>query len=336
MKPVYAPSYYRQFSCIASACRHSCCVGWEIDVDKESLIRYDAVEGSLGDRLKACIDRKADPPCLILTPDERCPFLNRNGLCDLITELGEQSLCHICADHPRFRNILPDRVELGLGMCCEAAAALILSQTKPMEITALPPAEAARDRFSREEMEETDRDLEEALRLRDQALRIAMDREYSLGERIKMLCETMGVPRCYPRFAYAEWSEILLDTEELDPARRTLFEALATLPESPDGELIEEYSLPYENLLCYFLYRYTAAEGRSLADWSIPTRIGFAVLSTILVHAMARVNQMTDLEGLCEIARVYSSEVEYSEENLDYLWDILQEDTPLLPTDRLS
>ena len=76
--------------------------------------------------------------------------------------------------------------------------------------------------------------------------------------------------------------------------------------------------------------------GRDFADWSIPTRIGFAVLSTILIHAMARVNEMTDPEGLCEIARIYSSEMEYSEENLDYLWDILQDDTPLFPVDGLS
>ena len=335
MKPVYAPSYYRDFRCIASACRHSCCVGWEIDVDAESLLRYDAVQGSLGNRLKACIDREADPPCFILTPDERCPFLNESGLCDLITELGEDSLCHICADHPRFRNILPDRVELGLGLCCEAVAALILSQTEPTFIMPLPPEEACRDRYAGEVCEEPDETVKEALRLRDTALGIAGDRGYSLGRRIKMLCEIMGIQRCYPHFTYAEWAEILLDTEELDPARRGLFEALATLEGSPDRELAEEYGLPYENLLCYFIYRYTAAEGRSLEEWRLSTRIGFAVLSTILIHAMARGTGQTHPDGICEIARVYSSEMEYSEENLDYLWDILQEDTPVLPADRL-
>ena len=336
MKPVYAPNYYRDFKCIAADCRHSCCVGWEIDVDVQSLRRYETVAGELGERLVTCIDREADPPCFILTPDERCPFLHENGLCDLITELGEESLCHICADHPRFRNIFPDRVELGLGLCCEAAADLILSQTEITEIKTLPHAEACLDRFAHDEAEAMDAATAEALDLRDAAVSIAQDRRYSLGERAKMLCAAVGRRRCYPDFTYGEWAEILLDTEELDPDRRSLFKALSTLGDSPDDELTKEHGIPYEKLLCYFLYRYMATVGRSLEEWDCCTRIGFAVLSTILVHAMARATGQTDLPGLCELARVYSSEMEYSEENLDYLWDILQEDTPIFDTDRLS
>ena len=70
MKPVYVPNYYSSFKCVASACRHSCCVGWEIDVDGEALARYEDVQGSLGERLHAGIDYQADPPCFILTEDE--------------------------------------------------------------------------------------------------------------------------------------------------------------------------------------------------------------------------------------------------------------------------
>ena len=335
MKPVIAPNYYPHFSCIAAACRHSCCVGWEIDVDVEALDRYDTVRGSMGERLRGCIDRKADPPCFILTPDERCPFLNRNGLCDLITELGEDSLCHICADHPRFRNILPDRVEVGLGLCCEAAAALILGQTDITELIYLPAEEASRDRFAHEAPDEPDQYVEEALLLRDRAMTIAQDRRLSIGERAQALCDLVGCARCYPDFTYSEWAEILLDSEELDPTRQKLFGVMAALPESPDEELKEERGLPYEKLLCYFLYRYTANESRSLADWSLSVRVGFAILSTTLIHAMARATGQTHMEGLCEISRVYSSEMEYSEENLDYLWDILLEDTPLI-SDRLE
>ena len=31
----YAPKYYQQFHCIADKCKHSCCIGWEIDIDKD-------------------------------------------------------------------------------------------------------------------------------------------------------------------------------------------------------------------------------------------------------------------------------------------------------------
>ena len=36
---ITAPDYYSQFKCIADQCRHTCCVGWEIEVDDEGLER---------------------------------------------------------------------------------------------------------------------------------------------------------------------------------------------------------------------------------------------------------------------------------------------------------
>ena len=41
---LYAPRYYLQFKCIADACRHSCCVGWEIDVDGETMKKYSLLK----------------------------------------------------------------------------------------------------------------------------------------------------------------------------------------------------------------------------------------------------------------------------------------------------
>ena len=46
------PDYYPEFSCIAGACKHSCCIGWEIDVDEEALARFSKVEGELGQSLE--------------------------------------------------------------------------------------------------------------------------------------------------------------------------------------------------------------------------------------------------------------------------------------------
>ena len=131
---IYAPDYYPHFRCIADACRHSCCVGWEIDIDPDTRAAYAAVGGDIGAKLADEIDDSTDPAHFRLTADERCPFLRNDGLCELILTLGEDSLCQICADHPRFRNFFSGRTELGLGLCCEAAGALILSQPAPMQI----------------------------------------------------------------------------------------------------------------------------------------------------------------------------------------------------------
>ena len=35
---LFAPEYYKQFKCIADKCTHSCCIGWEIDIDEEALL----------------------------------------------------------------------------------------------------------------------------------------------------------------------------------------------------------------------------------------------------------------------------------------------------------
>ena len=43
------PSYYKAFRCIGSDCTENCCIGWEIDVDEDSLAYYETVPGDFGD-----------------------------------------------------------------------------------------------------------------------------------------------------------------------------------------------------------------------------------------------------------------------------------------------
>ena len=40
------PQYYPRFRCRAAACRHTCCRGWEIDIDEETREIYRAVGGA--------------------------------------------------------------------------------------------------------------------------------------------------------------------------------------------------------------------------------------------------------------------------------------------------
>ena len=53
---LYAPAYYREFACIADRCPHSCCVGWEIDVDGETACRYRALCGGYGDNVRQSVE----------------------------------------------------------------------------------------------------------------------------------------------------------------------------------------------------------------------------------------------------------------------------------------
>lgn len=113
---VFAPNYYKKFKCIKGECKHSCCIGWEIDIDIETLEFYKT-DSEIIKNIELC-----DTPHFVLGKDERCPFLNKNNLCDIILKYGEQGLCQICNDHPRFVNEYNSREEIGLGLTCEAAA----------------------------------------------------------------------------------------------------------------------------------------------------------------------------------------------------------------------
>lgn len=126
---IIVPDYYLEFCCVADKCRHTCCKGWEIDIDAESLCRFMEIP-----EISAEIETSGEAPHFKLTPDERCPFLRDDNLCRMIKHYGEGMLCQICSDHPRFRNYWSDRVELGLGMVCEEAARLILSREKPLRL----------------------------------------------------------------------------------------------------------------------------------------------------------------------------------------------------------
>lgn len=135
---VFVPDYYPLFRCAAGECGHTCCEGWEIDIDPASMDRYRRVGGAFGKKLRECISGGPEPHFL-LREGERCPLLTEDNLCELIIREGEDALCQICTDHPRFRNYWSDRIEMGLGLACETAGRLILGSDHPL--TLIPAGE---------------------------------------------------------------------------------------------------------------------------------------------------------------------------------------------------
>ena len=131
MPEVY-PEFYDRFACKAGGCRHSCCRGWEIDVDDESAALYRALSGELGDELRASLIEDGGGFHFRLDSEERCPFLRRDGLCRLILALGEEGLCDICAMHPRFFGELGEYSFSGLGLSCERVCELLLEDAAPL------------------------------------------------------------------------------------------------------------------------------------------------------------------------------------------------------------
>lgn len=49
------PHYYKQFKCKAELCRHTCCKGWEIDIDDAALSKYRHLNTRFGREFSADI-----------------------------------------------------------------------------------------------------------------------------------------------------------------------------------------------------------------------------------------------------------------------------------------
>ncbi len=141
---LFAPSYYSSFRCIGKECTKNCCIGWEIDVDDDTLNKYRKLDGELGERIRQSIYKDGGGAHLKLCDGERCAHLRADNLCSLIIELGEEMIPEICREHPRFYNVYDGVCEVGVGLACPTAAKLITSANDycPYEIGKIDIREA--------------------------------------------------------------------------------------------------------------------------------------------------------------------------------------------------
>ena len=81
---IITPSFYKDFKCIAGDCPDSCCQGWEVDADHESLSYYKTLSGPLRQKIDSVLDKDEYGNTVFrLTKNKRCPFLNSDNLCDM-------------------------------------------------------------------------------------------------------------------------------------------------------------------------------------------------------------------------------------------------------------
>lgn len=284
---VFKPSYYDEFRCIADKCKHNCCIGWEIDVDEEKLVDYMTQYGEFGDRLRENISLEDECPHFVLGESGRCPFLNEKNLCDIIINMGEDSLCQICSNHPRFVNCFEDREEIGLGLCCEEAARLILTYPGKVKITG-----------------EASEDDAVIFNMRDMVIEKLQQREKTIDERIEDVKDIFRI-----KLPDKKWDIEFLKLERLDGSWTDRVMSIR----GQGHELKEDWSVPFEQILVYFVYRYMA-DGQF--DGRYNERVLFAILSFYMIREIFKRSEET-MEELIEICRMYSSEVEYSEENVE-------------------
>lgn len=306
------PDYYKDFKCIADKCQHNCCIGWEIDIDEDTLDFYKKHDGVLKDRFKTCIEYDSTPH-FKLGENERCPFLNSNNLCDIITHLGEEHICDICSEHPRFHNELPDRIESGLGLCCEEACRLILTKKEKTTLVY--------DNYS-----DTD---DEIIILRDKVINALQNRKLSLTDRIDDMLELCDTT--YTKRPLGEYSDILLSLEILDKNwQKALFNLENANLSNEDLKTFFDYiktnnrEHEFEQLCVYFIYRHfaNAPDIISAQERARFTAFVFDFFRNLGAFTLKHANSYhTSLH--IDFARMFSTEIEYSDENIYTLYDIL-------------
>ena len=288
---VRVPDYFSEFSCIAGDCKDSCCLGWEIDIDEDSYEYYQTLPGEVGERLRKGMYETEDGGHGIRTNNcGRCIMLNDKNLCDLYIAAGEASLSEVCTDFPRFGLEFFEEVQREL-------IAILQDRTKPIGVR----VDEYLDRANEYQKKLSQNDVEKHidwLSFNDFSFE-HFDIRFGIINEMELLRQV--------------WQDFKDDMQtvltETDYEKR-MKEYMAS------GDYREN---DIEQLLVYFTFRYIM---NAIYDSNIMVYAYLSVMFTMIVRDMNATRFYKNggsftIEDQMEVARIFSKEVEHSEENVE-------------------
>ena len=318
---IRVPDYFEKFHCLAGACPHSCCIGWEVVVDDSTAARYREVPGPLGEKLRAALRQDEEGDLCFPLDGGRCPFLDGENLCEIHRQLGEEATSVTCREHPRFTEDYGPFREITLSASCPKVNDLLLGSGAPLTFHTMETPEAE---------EEGDPWLPDLVPLRDHMIEMLRDRTLSLRQRLGRFLElaaraqalldqdeTAGLP-----VLEAGEPEVISCGEDagLFPDALRLLGTLEILEpdwaevlrraESVPGTAAREDLL--ERIAVYFAFRYLL---KTVNDGDLLSRAQLCVFAVLVVQRLSAVC------GLPEALRRFSREIEHSEDNVEALLD---------------
>lgn len=352
------PDYYKEFSCIADKCEATCCAGWQIVVDEESLKRYKRVTGEFKQRIQDGVDFKEG--VFYQKAGKRCAFLNEQNLCDMYTALGEESFCETCRRYPRHIEEFENVREFTLSASCPEAARILLAQKAPVQFYDVE-VEAEEEEFD----DFNPMVYEKLLEARGEMLRLLQNRSVSIKERATALWDFIEafqgemdegtlfadeaiyerlVPR-NPETSYEEakalfallynlefladdWEKTLLETERvLYGAGEAKYTEIKEKFTNWKTENFSDWDIMCEQLLVYFIYTYFCG---AVYDEYVASKVKMSVCSVFYTEELAMAHWVKNGEALTlpELTRIvyrYSRELEHSDENLCTMDRIMEE-----------
>ena len=336
------PDYYNKFHCIGSACKHNFCIGWGVDIDDVSFEKYSTAEGAFGERLRASMTEEDGYHTFIMN-GERCPFLNDENLCCIFINMGDDALCSVCTEYPRFGTQYGNLLEKGLGLSCEEAGRIIFSHEERVTFI--------ESEYKGEEEEVDEEQLCALLKSRDTIIKILQNRDESISRRIRQALSyskevqehiNMNEPRKIiaefvpygdsankPEYKTADmilefmgtlepmeenWKEIINGVRAAFGSERQYTEKLDALKECGKEYILEQAAV-------YFIYRYYL---NAMYDNDVYSKVRFSAVCLIVLRAILAAKGNMELCAAAEAARCFSANIEHSEANMESLYDEIQ------------
>ncbi len=320
------PDFYDSFKCIAEVCTDNCCIGWEIDVDEVAFEKYNEMYSPFGEKIRSHIIKSEDGNnCFALAENERCPFLNKKNLCDIIINCGEDFICDICREHPRFYEWFPGVTECGLGLCCEEVCRILLEKDEPFSLIEESDGE--------EILLESSEDVAESdfyiylYAFREKLFEILFSKDINFEEKlVKILSITESF--CGEEIKirnYKNSLELYKKTEPIDDKWTRYINGLSVnfenvLKVEKDFKEKTNADMLYSKILAYIIYRHFI---KAVFDKSIKERICFAVEGVRFIclcdmKTYLEKGELT-LKDRVENLKNWSKQIEYSEDNTDLL-----------------
>ena len=325
------PSYYKEFTCIADKCPDTCCAGWAVVADDESLEKYSKISC---EKIQSVITVDEDGDSIFAPVNNRCPFLLDSGLCEMYIELGHDSLCKTCRQYPRHITYFGARCETGLSLSCPEAARIIMQRDEPITFE---------EENTLDFPQPTDIDPElyfTLLDARKKAIDILQCREFSIRRRICAFLEfSKDISPLIRRYDYGGIRNAIKNNyfakenaaysqRRANGATKKYFSDFGSLEmldaswqsRLSDAENIDISSFDIneaeaEHLMIYYVFRYFMT---AVFDRDLLTKSKFAAASFIIIQKLCA-QQKADKDSRIQIIQRFSKEVEHSAANTDYL-----------------
>lgn len=290
------PTFYHTFQCKANQCHHTCCQKWTIDVDEETAKLYQTLPTPLGEDLRKFMTVD-DEGYYFMFSDAHptCPLLRKDGLCRVVLELGEDSLCDTCHMHPRFYKYIEDLELCGVGLSCEESVEKLLATEGDQLQFTIEDDEGEFNTTDRPALQ----NIFELLALEINPTICQFTPKQSIRyckELITLYKKTEPIDK--------EWTEQLTDLQTM-VSSSTVSTTIDLL--NLDDKVLCTLNKVYQ----YILYR----QIDMLAEYSLDTLIRYAFDATLFIALLT--HQFGDLP---EQIRRWSEQIEYDEDNVAFLF----------------